>query len=68
MITGVRGDTVFIETLGGRDMHRWIDLLPEFEALARQHGIKHIEIEGRPGWSRIFADYGTKKVIFGKAL
>ncbi len=68
MITTIVGDTVFIETLGGHDMRRWTHLLAEYEDLARQHGMKHIEIEGRPGWARVFPDYETKKVIFGKAL
>ena len=67
-VTGVQGDTVSIESCGGRKMSNWVHLLAEFEALARTHGKTIIEIKGRKGWERVLPGYHVQSVVLGKAL
>lgn len=67
-LAGISGSRAVINTIGGRDMPRWVHLLAEFEDLARQHGMTEIEIEGRDGWSRALHGYRKKRVVIGKAL
>ena len=67
-VTGIRGDTVSIESCGGRKMSDWVYLLAEFESLAKANGKTQIEIKGRKGWSRVLPGYHVQSVVLGKAL
>ena len=63
------GSILTIEALGG-DGIRWGAVLADLEHLAREHGKTHVEIQGRPGWARLFRDdgYRTTYVTIRKAL
>lgn len=68
-VVGIRnGNTVRINAFGGREMKRWLHLFSEYEDLARKHGMKEIEIEGRPGWRRVLPGYRVRRVILGRVL
>lgn len=57
--------------LGGREMHRWLDLIvTEIETLGKQQGATRAEIEGRPGWQREMRGhgYGLTRVVLQKVL
>lgn len=68
-VTSVRGKTITVEALGG-DGIDWRTLLADLEHLAREHGKTDLEIQGRPGWARLFRDdgYRTTYVTIRKAL
>jgi hypothetical protein len=67
-ITSIRGDTAYVETVGGGKMKDWVNLLIEFERLAKQHGKTRIEIEGRSGWAKLLPAYDTRRIVLGRAL
>jgi hypothetical protein len=72
-VTGQRqtnkGQVLFIEACGGRDMHRWLpDCLDELEAQAKAIGIHRIEIEGRRGWKRVLPGYREARIVLTKDL
>lgn len=53
---------------GGDDMRRWLPLLEQIEAYARNEGCSCVRIYGRQGWSRVLTNYEIKHVIIERPL
>ena len=67
--TALRGSIMTIESIGGRDMKRWLrPALARFEQLAREHGVTEIEVEGRFAWQRLLPGYEPKRIAMRKIL
>lgn len=67
--TAIRGSIITIESIGGRDMKRWLrPVLAEFERRAKANGITEIEIEGRLPWARVLRDYRPVRLAMRKTL
>ncbi len=57
--------------LGGREMHRWLDLIvSRIETLGKEQGATISEIEGRMGWAAHMRSYGYRpaRVVLHKEL
>lgn len=53
-----------IDWIGGIRMKEWLPMLAEkMDQYARDHGCKHIEGVGRPGWVRALEPYGYRKTL-----
>lgn len=53
---------------GGKDMHRWLDLLGQIEDYAKAEGCSRVRIFGRKGWVRVLERYRIRNVILEKEL
>lgn len=62
LVTTYPGGAVVIEVLAGTGS--MADLIkrvrPQVEAWGKQHGCTHIQIKGRPGWTRALKSHGFK--------
>ncbi len=52
----------------GTGMRRWVPLRETIERWARAQGCVAIELQGRPGWSRVLRDYQQTHVLLRKEL
>jgi hypothetical protein len=68
MVTRPIGQACLIAALGGKNMDRWMHLLPELEAWAKAQGYLSIRTYARPGWARKLRDYKMSRVILDKVL
>lgn len=58
-----------IEYLGGVNFTDWgIELMKQFEELAKEQGIAAMRICGRKGWAKLFKDYKEQTHIIAKIL
>jgi hypothetical protein len=57
-----------VRLIGGREMHRWLHLIPQVESWATKQGCSEIIIEGRNGWERRLPSWEKRAVIMGKRL
>ena len=48
--------------LGGREPSRWLHLIEDLKARAKERGFHTITLEGRRGWQRLLAPYGFRPV------
>tara|TARA_R110000751_G_scaffold267556_1_gene366534 strand:- start:32 stop:454 length:423 start_codon:yes stop_codon:yes gene_type:complete len=50
---------------GGKDFNSWVpDGLPKIQKFARDNGCSKIESRGRPGWEKMWKEYGyTKRFV-----
>ena len=46
----------------GRRAENWLHLIDELKIFAKQHGCTSIEGYGRPGWEKLSAPLGFKKI------
>lgn len=54
--------TLVLHFVGGRDFHSWLpDGFPKLQKFARDMGCSKMESYGRPGWEKMWQDYGYKK-------
>lgn len=54
---------------GGKHLRRWYaPTLVTFEAMAKEHGVYSIEIEGRLGWARSLPGFKPARVVMEKVL
>ena len=65
-----KGLTSVIEALAGHDFDSWWrPVLQQFEAMAVEHGIARMEIEGRMGWLRkLGGDFRATRVVMERDL
>lgn len=57
-----------ITAIGGKNLARWLDLLPQIEAWARREGAARLRIMGRLGWAAILDNYHVSNVVLERAL
>ena len=50
---------IYIAT--GRQKHKWQHLINEVEKFAKEEGCKMMELIARPGWQRVYNNYGYKR-------
>ena len=68
-VTGIRDGVIALECLGGRDIWRWWrECLAQFERMAKDNGMKAIEIEGRTGWKKLLTEYRPMRITMRKEL
>lgn len=54
--------------LAGRDMTRWLDLLPQLEDAFRAVGCEVVDVYGRKGWARVLNGYELHASVIRKEL
>jgi len=57
-----------INLCGGRDMVRWLNLVPELEQAFRDEGCDRVEVYGRRGWERVLDGYKLQACVLAKEL
>jgi len=57
-----------VVSAGGKNMTRWLGLLDEIEAKAKENGCNGMRLYGRKGWMRMLKDYRLSRVILDKDL
>lgn len=60
--------TCLILYVAGEEMKNWLHLMRDIESWAGQNGCKDLELRGRRGWSRVFADFDETGVICHKQI
>ena len=50
---------IYIAT--GRQKHKWQHLINDVEKFAKEEGCKMMELIARPGWQRVYNNYGYKR-------
>ena len=60
--------TLFIKYADGRQMHKWLGMIDEFEAYARANGCEYVEMIARKGWTKRLKDYKMTHVLLEKRL
>ena len=53
---------------GGRDVRRWMHLLPTLEQYARMFGCSKVRFSGRVGWERVMTNYTVEKIVMERRL
>jgi hypothetical protein len=66
--TRLPGDICLIAALGGKESGRWMPLLSDLEAWAKQQGCIAMRAWARKGWARKLKDYEMSRVILDKKL
>jgi hypothetical protein len=62
------GKVCIITVCGGSGMKRWLPLIEQIEAYARDECCKRVRIYGRKGWLRVLDGYEGKHIIMDKEL
>lgn len=62
------GRVCVITVCGGSDMKRWLPLIDQIEAYARDEGCKRVRIFGRKGWLYVLDGYEERHIIMDKEL
>lgn len=57
-----------LTAIGGKNLARWVDLLPQIEAWAKREGAAKLRIMGRLGWAAILDNYRVSNVVLERAL
>ncbi len=57
-----------ITAIGGKNLARWVDLLPQVEEWARGQGAAKLRFMGRLGWAAMFDNYRISNVVLERAL
>ncbi len=57
-----------IVACAGYYRERWLPLLGQIEAYARDEGCRAMRLFGRKGWERILKDYHVEHIVMEKAL
>lgn len=52
----------------GENRSRWLPLLEEIEAYARDEGCRCVRIFGRKGWQRVLTNYRVEHIVLERAL
>jgi len=61
--------TLMMHFTGGQDFKSWVpDGFPKVQGFARDNGCEKIESYGRPGWEKMWKDYGYVKRFVGYEL
>ena len=68
LINSEIGRVCIITLCGGSDMKRWLPLIEQIEAYARNEACKRVRIYGRKGWLRALDGYEEKHIIMDKEL
>ena len=68
LINSEIGRVCIITVCGGSDMKRWLPLIDEIEAYAKQEGCERVRINGRKGWLRVRDGYEENHIIIDKEL
>lgn len=68
LVTAPAKKLCVITACGGRELHRWKQLITELEQYAKHEQCDALRIMGRPGWKVIFADYREPWVCLEKDL
>lgn len=54
--------TLVLHFMGGKDFYEWLpDGFPKLQKFAREMGCSKMEAYGRPGFEKLWQDYGYKK-------
>lgn len=57
-----------LTVVGGKNMARWFDLLPQVEQWAKGQGAAKVRIIGRLGWVPLLENYRVSNVVLERAL
>jgi hypothetical protein len=68
LINSEIGRACVITVCGGSDMKRWLPLIGQIEAYARNEGCERVRIYGRRGWLRALNGYEQQHIIMDKEL
>jgi hypothetical protein len=63
-----RSKVCVLTAIGGRNMSRWFDLLPQVEEWASREGATKFRIFGRLGWAALLENYRVSNVVLERAL
>jgi len=62
------GKVCVITLCAGRDMKRWLKLIEQIEAYAKDEECECVRIFGRKGWLRVLEGFEAKHVVMDKAI
>ena len=63
-----RKSVLRIISAGGKDMYKWLALMPTIENYGRLNHCSYLELWGRKGWSKVLKDWKTSYHIFTKEI
>jgi hypothetical protein len=62
------GKVCVITACGGEQMPRWLSLIKQIEAYARNENCQRVRILGRRGWRGVLRDYAPRNIILDKEM